>query len=193
MLGAMACALVMVTACKSGTVGENTNDSTKQIETTDETQLTDEQWREQWLNGELLDLTKSERNYAAILRNDIDTSTPYNIVEQYYPRSVEEMNILYDSIDIHCNFDNPYENRYNMIYHVLYMNAYRNSQASDGCQPIQMLGHSMNAVSIPKGGELTFDFTVEKEGDATLYTAMIPTQPNDKGCAAWSGAEADAC
>jgi len=60
-------------------------------------------------------------------------------------------------------------------------NAYRYSQASDGCQPIQMLGHSMNAVSIPKGGELTFDFTVEKEGDATLYTAMIPTQPNDKG------------
>ena len=126
MLGAMACALGMVTACMNGTVGENTNDSTKQIETTDETQLTDEQWREQWLNGELLDLTKSERNYAAILRNDIDTSTPYNIVEQYYPRSVEEMNILYDSIDIHCNFDNPYENRYNMIYHVLYMNAYRN-------------------------------------------------------------------
>ncbi len=125
-LGVMVCALVMVTACKSGTVGENTNDSTKQIETTDETQLTDEQWREQWLNGELLDLTKSERNYAAILRNDIDTSTPYNIVEQYYPRSVEEMNILYDSIDIHCNFDNPYENRYNMIYHVLYKNAYRN-------------------------------------------------------------------
>ncbi len=87
------CALGMVTACMNGPVGENTNDSTKQIETTDETQLTDEQWREQWLNGELLDLTKSERNYAAILRNDIDTSTPYNIVEQYYPRSVEEMNI----------------------------------------------------------------------------------------------------
>ena len=108
MLGAMVCALGMVTACMNGPVGENTNDSTKQIETTDETQLTDEQWREQWL------------------RNDIDTSTPYNIVEQYYPRSVEEMNILYDSIDIHCNFDNPYENRYNMIYHVLYMNAYRN-------------------------------------------------------------------
>jgi len=54
-------------------------------------------------------------------------------------------------------------------------------QASDGCQSIQMLGHSMNAVSIPKGGELTFDFTVEKDGDATLHTAMIPTQPNDKG------------
>ena len=46
---------------------------------------------------------------------------------------------------------------------------------------IQMLGHSMNAVAIPKGGELTFTFTAEQEGDATLFTAMIPTQPNDKG------------
>ncbi len=60
-------------------------------------------------------------------------------------------------------------------------NAYRYTQASDGCQPIQMLGHSMNAVSIPKGGELVYHFTTQKEGDATLYTAMIPTQPNDKG------------
>ena len=46
---------------------------------------------------------------------------------------------------------------------------------------IQMLGHSMNAVAIPKDGELTFTFTTEQEGDATLFTAMIPTQPNDKG------------
>ena len=60
-------------------------------------------------------------------------------------------------------------------------NAYRYSMASDGCQPIQMLGHSMNAESIPKGCELTFEFDTQKEGDATLYTAMIPTQPNDKG------------
>ena len=60
-------------------------------------------------------------------------------------------------------------------------NAYFYQSASDGCQPIQMLGHSMNAVAIPKGGELTFTFTAEQEGDATLFTAMIPTQPNDKG------------
>ena len=39
----------------------------------------------------------------------------------------------------------------------------------------------MNAVAIPKGGELTFRFKVEQEGEAILYTAMIPTQPNDKG------------
>ena len=53
--------------------------------------------------------------------------------------------------------------------------------ASKDCQAIQMLGHSMNAVSIPKGGELVYHFTNQREGEATLYTAMIPTQPNDKG------------
>ena len=57
-----------------------------------------------------------------------------------------------------------------------------NSQlSSSNSQLIQMLGHSMNAVSIPKGGELVYHFTTQMEGDATLYTAMIPTQPNDKG------------
>jgi hypothetical protein len=60
-------------------------------------------------------------------------------------------------------------------------NAADHDAASRGSQPIQMLGHSMNAVSIPKGGELVYHFTTQKEGDATLYTAMIPTQPNDKG------------
>lgn len=44
-----------------------------------------------------------------------------------------------------------------------------------------MLGHSMNAVAIPKGGELTYEFETLQEGEAVLYTAMIPTQPNDKG------------
>jgi len=53
--------------------------------------------------------------------------------------------------------------------------------ATTGCQPIQMLGHSMLAVAIPKNGELVYHFTTQREGDATLYTAMIPTQPNDKG------------
>lgn len=46
---------------------------------------------------------------------------------------------------------------------------------------IQMLGHSMNAVAIPKGTELVYEFETKQEGDAILYTAMIPTQPNDKG------------
>ena len=58
-------------------------------------------------------------------------------------------------------------------------NAYRYHSATEGVQSIQMLGHSMNAVSIPKGVELVYHFTTQKEGDAILYTAMIPTQPND--------------
>ena len=60
-------------------------------------------------------------------------------------------------------------------------NAAEYDAAYKGCQSVQMLGHSMNAVAIPKGGELTFTFTTEQEGDATLFTAMIPTQPNDRG------------
>ena len=63
----------------------------------------------------------------------------------------------------------------------LVRNAFRYQSATEGVQTIQMLGHSMNAVSIPKDGELTYEFTCRNEGDAILYTAMIPTQPNDKG------------
>ena len=67
-------------------------------------------------------------------------------------------------------------------------NACKYTSATEGVHSIQMLGHSMNAVSIPKGGEVTCEFTigehlVSAEGlsDAVLYTAMIPTQPNDRG------------
>jgi len=52
-------------------------------------------------------------------------------------------------------------------------------------QVIQMLGHSMSAVSIPKGSELIYEFTTplptEGTAEALLYTAMIPTQPSDRG------------
>ena len=44
-----------------------------------------------------------------------------------------------------------------------------------------MLGHSMNAVAIPKGAELSYEFDSPQEGEAVLYTAMIPTQPSDRG------------
>ena len=44
-----------------------------------------------------------------------------------------------------------------------------------------MLGHSMNAVVLPKGGSLTYEFDSPQEGEAVLRTAVIPTQPNDKG------------
>lgn len=53
--------------------------------------------------------------------------------------------------------------------------------ATDGAQPVQMLGHSMNAVALPKNGTLTYRFKVSETGDYTLRTALIPTQPVDGG------------
>lgn len=60
-------------------------------------------------------------------------------------------------------------------------NACDYTTASEGATPVQALGHSMNAVALPKGGSLTFEFDCPWEGEALLRTAVIPTQPNDKG------------
>ena len=54
-------------------------------------------------------------------------------------------------------------------------------QASAGAEPVQMLGHSMQAVRLPKGDTLTWCFSVEREGDYTLTTALIPTHAVDAG------------
>ena len=39
----------------------------------------------------------------------------------------------------------------------------------------------MSAVQLPRGAELVYEFTTDREGAAMLYTAMIPTQPSDRG------------
>ena len=39
----------------------------------------------------------------------------------------------------------------------------------------------MKAVALPKDGFLTCRFDVEEDGEYTLQTALIPTQPNDNG------------
>lgn len=59
-------------------------------------------------------------------------------------------------------------------------NACDYQSATEGVQPVEMLGHSMKAVQLPKGGSLTYNFYA-KPGTAVLYTAMIPTQASDKG------------
>ena len=64
---------------------------------------------------------------------------------------------------------------------VVARNASDYDRASEGVQLIQMLGHSMNAVALPKGAELSYRFEVNEEGEYLLTTAMIPTQPNDSG------------
>lgn len=55
------------------------------------------------------------------------------------------------------------------------------TEATEGVKVIQMLGHSMKAVAMPKDGKVTYHFTIDKTGDYSLYTALIPTQPNDNG------------
>ena len=60
-------------------------------------------------------------------------------------------------------------------------NACQYDSSAGSCTVIDMLGHSMQAVSLPKGGELVYEFDSPAEGDAVLRTAMIPTQPSDKG------------
>ena len=64
---------------------------------------------------------------------------------------------------------------------VIAMNACDYQDASEGVEKVQMLGHSMNAVRLPKGGELKYTFTTDKSGKALVKTALIPTQPNDDG------------
>lgn len=54
-------------------------------------------------------------------------------------------------------------------------------KATKGVFKVENLGHSMNAVSLPKGESITFEFDSPLQGEATLRTAVIPTQPNDKG------------
>ena len=60
-------------------------------------------------------------------------------------------------------------------------NACDYTEATAGVRVIQMLGHSMNAVALPKDGALTYQFEVAEGGSYVLRTALIPTQPNDGG------------
>ena len=61
------------------------------------------------------------------------------------------------------------------------VNAADYTNASDGVRIIQMLGHSMNAVALPKDGTLTYHFEIEQAGEYNLQFALIPTHPADNG------------
>lgn len=64
---------------------------------------------------------------------------------------------------------------------VIARNACDFQKATQNVEPVQMLGHSMNAVSLPKGATLAYNFKTGKDGDYQIYVALIPTQPNDNG------------
>ncbi|KOS05637.1 hypothetical protein AM493_06015 [Flavobacterium akiainvivens] len=64
---------------------------------------------------------------------------------------------------------------------VIAQNAADFTKSAGTVQPIQLLGHSANAVSVAKGASVTFEFEIQAEGEALLRTAVIPTHPNNKG------------
>lgn len=61
------------------------------------------------------------------------------------------------------------------------INACDYAEVSQGARTIQMLGHSMNAVGLSRGGWLSCPFTVERESDYVITVALIPTHPLDGG------------
>lgn len=64
---------------------------------------------------------------------------------------------------------------------VVASNAATYTSATEGAEVIPMLGHSMQAVALPKGGRLTYQFNTQRRGQAVLHVAVIPTQAADHG------------
>ena len=61
------------------------------------------------------------------------------------------------------------------------INACDYAEASGEVRTIQMLGHSMKAISMQKGGIATYRFNVEETGHYIIRTALVPTHPSDDG------------
>lgn len=60
-------------------------------------------------------------------------------------------------------------------------NACDYSAATTGVIPIEMLGHSMKAIALPKDGQMDFKFNIDKRGEAILRIATIPTNASNGG------------
>ena len=65
-------------------------------------------------------------------------------------------------------------------------NACDFTSATEGVRFIELLGHSMKAVALPKDAELVYKFDVKKRMDALLYVAAIPTHSIDGGNVSFS-------
>lgn len=59
--------------------------------------------------------------------------------------------------------------------------ACRWKDASFTPRPVRNLGHSANAVPVPAGESLGYEFSTSRDGKAVVRVAVIPTQANDRG------------
>lgn len=64
---------------------------------------------------------------------------------------------------------------------IIARNACDYTEASTGVFTVSMLGHSMKAVSLPKGASVSYKFVAPDNGQYLLRLALIPTQANDTG------------
>ncbi len=62
---------------------------------------------------------------------------------------------------------------------VVAANAISYSNAKGKATPVEMLGHSMNAVALEKGSSLSYDFEIDKDSDGIVRVAVIPTHALD--------------
>ena len=58
-------------------------------------------------------------------------------------------------------------------------NASHYDRASMPLQPVEMLGHTSRALPLPKGASVEYVMEATQAGLATLFLALIPTQPDD--------------
>lgn len=134
---------------------------------------------------------KSKAAYAEILKlteyyNTKLSGGKWNQSMSYKPRdlhvfSAPELPKLPDNVNTNATdtaVKNPGNNKSEGF---IAQNAAAYVSAKGKAEAIQSLGHSMQAVALAKGASVTFEFTSEDAGEAVLRTAVIPTQPNDKG------------
>lgn len=136
---------------------------------------------------------RSQSAYQEILRlteyyNDTMSGGKWRLSMNMNPRNLPVFAAPSLPVQISDKDISEYINRHNNqkqyntdTDNVIARNACDYTTASANVRTIQMLGHSMNAVALPKDCSLTYDFEVEHEGKGVLRTAMIPTQPDNSG------------
>lgn len=94
-----------------------------------------------------------------------------------YTLSKEQVDSLYDSFDIATINDGESSKPQKATA----WNASDYSRASTDLHPVKQLGHSMNAVPLPKGEWMEYDIDMGGTDSIFIRIAVIPTQANDRG------------
>ncbi len=148
-------------------------------------QLVRPELRDAWFAAIRYPLSASAAMSRKILSDDVQSHQAYeeilSLTQQYNTMNNGKWRHLMDAAprrlpvfeDVHATLADSHLSSLKTFRACDYM------KATDGIQVVQMLGHSMNAVSLPKDGQLSYRFEVEKDADYTVRAALIPTHPAD--------------